>query len=99
MKAKKTQIKLHVYNYGVTEVATFKAIHDALQCCSAFNLGFINTYGKLPEDIFYFITYREHGVTFYNTAYKSDTFEDTRLRSNRMKRLMEEKENFQVIPN
>lgn len=98
MNKKRSQIKLHVYNYGVSEVATFKAFHDAMQCCSMFNLGFINTYGKLPEDIFYFITYRQHGVTFYNTAYKSDTFEDTQRRCTRMKRLMENKENFQVIP-
>jgi hypothetical protein len=54
-----TQVKFHIYNYGSVQIADFKNhYHDAVQCMKAMNDGLIANYGKLPDSIFYYITYK-----------------------------------------
>lgn len=53
--------KLFIYNYGITEVATFKAKPDAYQCMQAFNDNIIKSHGLLPERIFYYTLTRVKG--------------------------------------
>lgn len=74
------QVKLSIYNYKVTPVADFKNnFHDAVQCMKAMNDICIATYGKLPEHIFYFITYKVKPslrLTYYVDSNTGLTIED-----------------------
>ena len=55
--------KLFIYNYGITEVATFKTKHDACLCMQYFNDRLIAAHGALPERIFYYTATKEKGFT------------------------------------
>ena len=53
-------VKLYVWNYGVHSkpIADFKNnFHEAIQCVNAMNNSLITHYGKLPDRVFYYLTY------------------------------------------
>jgi len=53
------QVKLFIYNYGSVQIADFKNhYHDAVQCMKAMNDSLIQSHGRLPDSIFYFIAYK-----------------------------------------
>lgn len=69
-------VKLFIYNYGISDVANFKDhFHEAMQCMKAMNDGLVKTYGALPEKIFYYLSYqtkKSKNVIYYvNTSNES----------------------------
>ena len=71
--------KLFIYNYGLSEVATFKTMHDSFICLKAMNELLIKAYGSLPENIFYFTIDKKNNTTvFYDTNFNWDVADQRR---------------------
>ena len=57
------KVTLNLYNYGVkVKIASFgNNGHDAVKCMKFMNDEEIKAHGKIPESIFYYLTYNARG--------------------------------------
>ena len=84
---KNTNIELQIFNYGygISHVAKFSTFHDALFCMKAFNETLIKSHKCLPENIFYFVSYKIAGVqTYAIDTVEGLKYEDMLIRKNKV---------------